>query len=599
MLLPYRLLVLLSLACRALLAQVFPPERFTDWRQPGAGLSPDWEHVLDITALGADPSGTLPSDMSLNQALTQLQRPARIHFPAGTYLFLKTLVLPDSILLEGEVDPVSGEALTLLLLSPGENRDGILVQGSESSLSVNLVEAPRLGDRFLRVDDAGIFLPGDVLRIFPYDDSLLVNNSWALHSTGQTIEVIAVSDDTLLIDRPIRRNHSTTILPALRRVKPRQHVHIRCLRIERLDQNQNQTANIAFEHARNCSVIGVESEHCNFAHVDVRFGSRITLTLNHFHDAFDHGGGGKGYGIMLQSGTSDCLAQANNFQNLRHSMILQSGANGNVFAYNHSKDPYWTGTFLPSNSAGDLVLHGNYPYMNLFEGNVVQNIVIDNSHGINGPRNTFFRNRAELYGLFMNNAPPSHGQNFIGNQTTNTQPPYGLWVQAGTDHFNWGNQVKGTIAPAGSTEPDSASLFGHAFGSFYSTLSQVPPIRTDNWQQTVPLIEAAFRYASPDLPDNVCEEPEYEVSTVDAVPPRKNLEAFPNPFTQTVSILMPGAAQDDRGVGFRLVHVTGTVILRGALTGPETMLTFPDLPPGSYYLLTDDPDYAPLRLLRL
>ena len=591
--------LIIFLACHTGAGQPIPQDRITDWQQPGSSEAWTWSQSLSITDLGADPEGVLPCDQALLAALDSLKGPGRILFPAGIYLFQKTLALPDSILLEGEVDPVSGKALALLLLAPGENRDGILIKGTEAPIPASLAEAPRQGDRFIRVNEPELFFPGDVLRLFPYDDSLLVNNTWALHSTGQIIEVTALSGDTLFCDRPIRRDHGTSPLPTLRRVKPRQQVHIRCLRIERMDQTQNQTANIAFEHARHCSVVGIGSRNCNFAHVDVRFGSRITLSLNHFDDAFNHGGGGKAYGVMLQSGSSDCLVQANNFEALRHSMILQSGANGNVFAYNHSKEPFWTGTFLPSNSAGDLVLHGNYPYMNLFEGNVVQNIVIDNSHGINGPRNTFFRNRAELFGLFMNNAPPSHGQNFIGNQVTNTKAPYGLWVLAGTDHFNWGNQVKGTITPAGTSEPDSVSLFGHAFGSFYLTLAQIPPLRTDNWQETAPLIEAAFRHEHPDHPDSACEEPEYATSSVEITPQATAIHAFPNPFRQGLTIVRPELGAGDHAVGFRLIHATGCVVFQGTLTGSTTQLELPDLAPGLYFLQVDGQLYPTLRLLKL
>jgi hypothetical protein len=95
------------------------------------------------------------------------------------------------------------------------------------------------------------------------------------------------------------------------------------------------------------------------------------------------GGGGKGYGIMVQNTSGDCLIENNIFRHLRHSMILQAGSNGNVFGYNYSIDPYWTEVSLPSNAAGDIVLHGNYVYANLFEGNLGQQIVIDDSHGIN------------------------------------------------------------------------------------------------------------------------------------------------------------------------------------------------------------------------
>jgi hypothetical protein len=143
-------------------------------------------------------------------------------------------------------------------------------------------------------------------------------------------------------------------------------------------------------------------------------------------------------------------------------MILQAGSNGNVFCYNYSRDPYWTGSiFLPSNSAGDLVLHGNYPYSNLFEQNDGQNMVIDNSHGANGPHNTYFRNRGGLYGIFFSdNTSPN--QNLVGNEITNTGSPMSAvnYTILGTGHFVHGNNNKGTISPSGTSAlPDMSYYF--------------------------------------------------------------------------------------------------------------------------------------------
>jgi len=135
---------------------------------------------------------------------------------------------------------------------------------------------------------------------------------------------------------------------------------------------------------------------------------------------------------------------------------LQSAANGNVIAYNYSKDPFWTGTILPSNSAGDIVLHGNYPFQNLFEGNICQNIVIDNSHGINGPYNTFYRNRAELYGIFMNDGAGDL-QNFIGNEITH--PLLGQYFKTGKAHYEFGNNRNQVIIPPNTSQLTTNTLF--------------------------------------------------------------------------------------------------------------------------------------------
>jgi hypothetical protein len=83
--------------------------------------------------------------------------------------------------------------------------------------------------------------------------------------------------------------------------------------------------------------------------------------------------------------------------------------------------------------------------------NSVGNMVIDNSHGANGPYNTFLRNRGALFGIFFSDAT-SPSQNFIGNEIPNTTFPYSAvnYTLQGNDHFEYANNNKGVITPAGS-----------------------------------------------------------------------------------------------------------------------------------------------------
>ena len=245
-------------------------------------------------------------------------------------------------------------------------------------------------------------------------------------------------------------DYDTARLAAVRVLHPQQNSGIECLKIKRLDDTApQQSSNILFSYAVNCWVKGVESENCTFAHVRADYSSNIYIAQSYFHHAFGYGGNGRAYGVVFQFATGECLAENNIFEHLRHSVLLQAGANGNVVAYNYSFDPFWTSN--PSNSAGDMVLHGNYVYANLFEQNICQNIVIDNSHGGNGPHNTFFRNRANLFGIFFSDAT-SPQQNFIANEVTNTSFPYSLvnYRILGTGHFLHGNNNKGTLTPAGT-----------------------------------------------------------------------------------------------------------------------------------------------------
>jgi hypothetical protein len=82
-------------------------------------------------------------------------------------------------------------------------------------------------------------------------------------------------------------------------------------------------------------------------------------------------------------------------------VLLQSGANGNLVLGNYFLEGFWEDVKLPKYASGDIVLHGNYPYRNRIEGNICNQIVIDNSHGLNGPGNVIARNRTLGYGIFV------------------------------------------------------------------------------------------------------------------------------------------------------------------------------------------------------
>ncbi len=139
-------------------------------------------------------------------------------------------------------------------------------------------------------------------------------------------------------------------------------------------------------------------------------------------------------------------------------MILQAGANSNVFAYNYSLDPYWRQGIFPSNTAGDMVLHGNYPYLNLFEGNVAQNLVIDDSHGQNGLYNTFFRNKVEGTGITCIGQSPSSYQNILANEVTGSGLFGGYFLMMGSNHWLQYNLVGDEIQGI-STAISNPSLF--------------------------------------------------------------------------------------------------------------------------------------------
>ncbi|MBK8615267.1 MAG: T9SS type A sorting domain-containing protein [Flavobacteriales bacterium] len=588
-------LALAALAPLIVSAQVIPADRLTDWSQPGSSAAFVPTQSVSLTAFGADSTGVLPCDQALTDAIAALGGPGEVLIPAGDYRFAQTIVLPDSIILQGEVDPLLGTPLARLILSPGNASHGIAISGSEAPMALTTGSTLMQGSSTITVNQSLPIVVGDWLRLIATDDSSLVNDWWGVGQTGQIVQVMSVINSTMVLaNRPLRRNY--TAAASINKLTPRRQVHLRCLGIKREDASTLQVANIFFNNAVDCSLSGVVGDLCNYAHVDIFRSARITVQDCSFKDAYSFAGGGEGYGVLVDFTSGDCYIHRNTFEHLRHSMILQAGANGNVFAYNHSTEPFWSAFPLPNDAAGDLVLHGNYPYMNLFEGNVVQNIVIDDSHGINGPNNLFFRNRAELYGIFMNTAPPSDHQTFIGNQVTDTTSSLlGLYSLQGTGHFTYGNQIKGVVLPAGSTEPTDATLFSYVFPSFYPALPGVPPIRNNNWLATDPLNEAEYRK---EVLGQVAACGDSLFYTITGIPVESSLSSpfklYPDPAVD--HIVLEGALPI--GGSVRVVDALGRTLELWTVPGSRAELDISSLAPGIHFLVLPDAGHTVLRFVK-
>ncbi len=160
------------------------------------------------------------------------------------------------------------------------------------------------------------------------------------------------------------------------------------------------------------------------------------------------------------------LTENNLFVHLRHSMIAQTGATLNVFAYNYSVDPF------QNESAGwtpcDISLHGHYASGNLYEGNTVQEVDVSDYWGATGPRNTFFRNRVEAEGIEVMDY--SHGQNVVGNQLGTGLNVLTIDATV-TDTYVHGNYQDGAIGwdPAATDHTLPASLFLLAKPAFFGS----------------------------------------------------------------------------------------------------------------------------------
>lgn len=329
------------------------------------------------------------------------------------------------------------------------NGDLFSIQGSVTNTSSPILSGTTKDSKTINVANPTGLLINDYVLIKQIANNLLASN-WAYNYFFQIAKITKIKGNEITFEKPLRLDYSLTNNPVLQKINPVQNVGIESLKIKRSDITSGQTSNVFFNYATNCWIKGVEFENCNYAHITLQSSANITISGNYLHDAFDYGSGGKGYGVVLQFGASDNFIYDNIAKHLRHSFLLQAAANGNVIAYNYSYDPYWTESWLPNSSAGDIVLHGNYPYANLIEGNIIQNLVIDNSHGINGPFNTFFRNRIENYGIVMN-GNSGNNMNFIANEITGSGILKGLYNISG-NHTEIANNIKGDLQSGNITE---------------------------------------------------------------------------------------------------------------------------------------------------
>lgn len=441
--------------------------------------------------------------------------------PPGRLLIEKTVNVLSGVYVKGD-----GADRTLIKCKVGEGKHCFELKPNKAqSIGIVKLQKPILkGNDSVSLNSISVVdlnlnpLKSYLAAVVKYNDDSLITSSWAKgsvkehfwlqlpkklgsdykfpssvsNSTGQTSQFefaglgnyssdnrfsgIRYYKKSFLLDYDTALDHS-----AVEVYESIKYAGILCLGIERLDTTTTQTSNIKLTNAAHCIIKAVESKGCNFAHIELNNSFLNIIKRCHIYDGNGYGGDGKAYGVLLQEGSSSNTVLDNVLHHLRHSILLQSGANNNIIIANYSFDPYWEETSLPANSAGDLVLHGNYPFGNIFEFNVAQQIVIDDSYGKNGSFNIFHRNWLQGYGIAMSAPNGSDSQVFTGNEITNSGFQKGLYYLQDKGHFEYGNQVKGSLQPNNSQKELTKSITGLNYFGFYDrrTRRSEPPAIID------------------------------------------------------------------------------------------------------------------------
>ncbi|REK47782.1 MAG: T9SS C-terminal target domain-containing protein [Bacteroidetes bacterium] len=442
-------------------AQIIPSGRTANWQISGYSDSiPDPQHVVSVMNFGAVANGISDDFNAVNSAIQSLAgNRGVVYFPPGEYLIASSLNLPDSVILRG----AGSDSTWLKFDLQGIALNCINITGSITSVFDTISKAA-FGSDTIHLNNTALYSAGDFIELLQDNGSWDTQPvSWADRSVGQILRVKDVIPGIGLITENYLRYdyHSLSgLFPRVRKIVPRHEVGIECLQISREDNAPSGVAfNINFSFANRCWVRGIESSRSVGSHIYIDASSGIHVSGNYIHHAFAYDGvSTHGYGVTLFNHAGECRIENNIMRFLRHSFSLQAGANGNVISYNYSTEP--NRSEVPANFGADISMHGHYPFLNLFEGNIVQNIQLDQTWGPSGPYNTFFRNRAELYGILMTSGTvESDSQHFVGNDVNNLGIVFGNYVIAGTNHIQHGNMVRGTITPAGTGIVNDTSYY--------------------------------------------------------------------------------------------------------------------------------------------
>jgi len=393
----------------SLKAQVIPQSDRVNW--PGAGLWTDPPACADTVFQVNLMSGTTWDD-KIENACTQARswidsHPSNwaiIYFPAGTYTLTREINLDHSyrnIIFQG----AGSNETTLKFDMGGTNQNCFHIFGSDPKTNKRELAADLNKDSNQIQCTQTIDYPTPCwIRLCEEDHPY--HDSWAQGSVGQITRLESASGVMGTLKDAASKQYTVSRHTKIWPITPVMNIGIENLKIWRIDDGYATSGggrNIYFWVAVNCWVKGVRFEQTTRHHIWVELCSHIYISGCYFHDAQHFGDGGYAYGVALAKSTTNCLIENNIFHKLRHAMLVQEGANCNVFVFNYSYEQYWTtvlGKPVGGDSqifgygpGGDIDMHGNFPYANLFEHNYCERIVADAAHGENWKYNTIIRNR--------------------------------------------------------------------------------------------------------------------------------------------------------------------------------------------------------------
>jgi len=431
-----------------------PASRVMDWSKAGLlGSIPSFtlqENILNHGGIANDTS--VDNSVALQALLNNVAGTGTvIYFPAGTYTFKNPVNIPSAgkVIIRGDLS-----STTLFHFTTGVTNTGnFQIWGGQDLGPLDVLAGCTVNSQTLTLSDASGLAVGDWIDISQENDSTLMatqNPPNALQvaprTVGQVMKITAINGNTVSLDRPLHYTYNMNLMVQVVRFQMAEQVGFENFTIKNL--NPGDKSNFGFVYCANVWLKCVRSIKSVSCHVNLAMSANCLVRDSYFNDSWDFGNGGHGYGVAITTHSTDNLVENNIFDKNRHAMLVQRGANGNVFGYNYSINATGDGQISIFNRITDVSLHGHFNYMNLFEGNVVQEIHAGDTWGPCGFGNTFFRNRLTREGIRISDN--SIEQNLVGNdmRKDNTAPftQNDITIDAGINLLIHGNKENGVVS---------------------------------------------------------------------------------------------------------------------------------------------------------
>lgn len=310
---------------------------------------------------------------------------AILQIPAGTFYINSTLRLKSLQVLRGE-----GPERTKLIFTRSLNQ-AIEIGGGYPGLELAVYDAKKRSSQLTVRSHSSLRAGRFALLNEAGSASSQVIKIVSLHSSG--------TRTSLELEEPL--NASFTANATLQTFDAAEQAGIENLTLDVASDSVKIGDMVLLRSAANSWMRNVVSRRAFSAHVFTRQSYHCEIRDSVFDDATGHHDGKQGYGIDLANSTTSCLVENNALRRLRHSILLQEGANGNVVALNHSAEPRHTN--FARGGPGDISFHGS-ANANLIEANVVERIHIGDAGPV-GSGNVVLRNCLTSGPLTLENVP--------------------------------------------------------------------------------------------------------------------------------------------------------------------------------------------------